>query len=104
MQNETTKNRWTNLMQPEFERGCHTEVATAAAQPPEKARVLSLACDDAFPIGTNQIHGDQVVTCETVDAHQPAEAAAERQTRNTRVRYSATSRCKTEYLRFAIEV
>ena len=55
MQYESAENRWADLVQLEFERCRHTEVAAAAAQAPEQVRVISVAGDDEFPIGADEV-------------------------------------------------
>src|SRR5690606_23366181 len=61
------------------ERGDDAEVAAASApQRPEQIGVFSLACEEAFAVGTNHLDGEQVVAGEAELPRLEADAATER--------------------------
>ena len=66
-------------MELELELRHDAEVAASAAQPPEQVGVLGLARVDEPAVGGDDVGADEVVAGEAVLAHQPADAAAERE-------------------------
>ena len=62
-----------------FERGHDPEVAAAAAEGPEQVGVLVVAGGQDISVGGDDLDGQEVVDGEAVLAHEPADAAAERQ-------------------------
>jgi hypothetical protein len=63
----------------ELELGDDAEVAAAAAQAPEQVLILGLACPHELAIGGHEVDRLQLVDREPVLAHQPPDAAAERE-------------------------
>ena len=66
-------------VQPELERRRDAEVAAAAAQAPEQLGVLVLAGVHELAVGGDDVGADQVVAGQADLAHEPADAAAERE-------------------------
>ena len=63
----------------EFERRYDSEVAAPAAYRPEEILVLVRCGGDATTVGLHHFGRKQVIERETVFAHEPAQAAAQRQ-------------------------
>jgi hypothetical protein len=63
----------------------NSKIAAAAAQSPQKLRVLLFAGPDVTAIGGDHIGSDQIVAGQPKSPRQPAVAAAERETRYTRI-------------------
>jgi hypothetical protein len=63
----------------ELEVGDHAEVAAAAAHPPEQLGMLPPVGPQPPSVGRDQLHRQQVVAGQAVLAHEPADAAAERE-------------------------
>jgi hypothetical protein len=100
---QTAEHQWPDLVQLKFKRGHDTEVSAAPADGPEQVRVLLRACGDELAIRGHDIGRQQIVAGEAVLAHEPAEAATERQARDAGVRDGAARRCQSERLRFVVE-
>ena len=66
-------------VRPEGEAGDDPEVAAAAPERPEEVRVLVGAGADDAAVGGDELEAADVVAGEPVLAHEPADAAAERQ-------------------------
>src|SRR6476661_4526193 len=91
-------------MEPVLE-GCDDpEVAAAAAQAPEQVGVLALARGQEAAVGGDDVRRDQVVAGKAVLALEPADAAAERQTRDAGARDGAAGGREAERLRLAVEL
>jgi hypothetical protein len=91
-------------MQPELELGDDPEVSGAAAQPPEQVGVLAVAGCEDVAARRDDIGRDQLIDGEPVLAHQPADAAAQRQTGEPGVRDDAGRYGQPERLRLAVEL
>ena len=91
-------------MQAELELGHHAEVAAAAAQAPEQLGVLALARAHRLPVGGDQVGRDQVVAGQAVLAHQPADAAAEREPGDAGGGDEAAGRGQAEGLGLGVEL
>ena len=74
------------LVDVEFEGGHDPEVAAAPAEAPEQVAVLGRARVDELAVRRHDVRRAQVVAGEAVLPHEPAEAAAQRQPRNSRRR------------------
>src|SRR4030095_5872388 len=61
----------------EFELGDDAEISPAAANRPEKIRVVGLACSYFLTLGGDHVDGDEIVDRHAVFARQPTEAAAQ---------------------------
>ena len=86
-------------------RGRHNaEVAAAAPQRPEEVGVFRGARRSELTVGRHDVRRNQVVDCEAVLAHQPAEAAAERQSDDAGVRDRAAGGCESECLRLVVQL
>src|SRR5262249_47329830 len=59
---------------------------------------------DEASVSENDVYGQQVIDRESVFAREPAEAAAKRKARDTRVGVGPTSRRQPEGLRFMVEL
>src|SRR5204862_7817673 len=79
------------------------EVAAAAAQAPEQLRVLAGARAHHVPLGGDDVGRTQVVRGQAVLAHQPADAAAERQAGDAGARDEPAGRREPERLRLVVE-
>src|SRR5262249_55034691 len=62
------------------------------------------ADSEYLSVGRDELYRHQVVDCQTVLAHDPAETASERQAADSGGRDHATRRCEAVKLRFAIEL
>ena len=91
-------------VQPELELGHDAEVAARAPHPPEEIGVLVLARLDQLAVGGDDIDGEQLIDRQAPLAHQPADAAAERQARHTGVRDDPGRHGQPEGLGLAIEI
>ena len=91
-------------MQPELERGRDAEVAAAAAQPPQQLGVLVLAGVHELAVGGDDVGGEQVVAGQADLAHQPADAAAEREPGDPRGGHEPAGDREPERLRLVVEV
>ena len=76
---EDVHHLWPDRVELEGELGDDTEVAAAAAQPPEQVGVLAGVGADDAAIRQDDGRRDQVVAGQAVGIAQPAETAAERQ-------------------------
>jgi hypothetical protein len=66
--------------------------------------VFSCAAGQESAVGGDDIHRDQIVDGEATLAHQPAQAASEREARNTRRRNLAPGRGQAKGLRLVVEL
>ncbi len=81
-----------------------SEVPAAAAQPPQKIRVLVLTRPHVTAVGRDHIGADEIVAGQPESPRQSAVATAERETSCTGVRHRACRCRQTEELRLAIEL
>jgi hypothetical protein len=88
----------------ELERGDDAEVAAAAAQRPEQVGVVCLAGGEHVAVGGDERGGEQVVGRQAVLAREPADPAAERQTRHARGGDHAARDAEGEGLRGEVDV
>ena len=88
----------------ELELGDDPEVAAAAAQPPEELGVLGLARVHEPAVRGDDVGADEVVAREAVLAHQPADAAAEREAGDAGRRDQAAGRREPVRLRLVVDV
>ncbi len=72
-------------MEIELEAGRDAEVRASAAQAPEQLGLLVRRRPDQAPVGGRELHGPQAVDREPEPALEPADAATERQSGDTRV-------------------
>ena len=72
-----------NRVQRELERRDHPEVAASTTQAPVETRVFACAGPHQLPFGGNDLRRDQIVAGQPMLAHQPADAATERETCHT---------------------
>ena len=91
-------------MKAELERGDHAEVAAAATQRPEQVGVLVLGRAQPLAVGRHDIDREEVVDRETVLAHQPADATAEREPGDAGVAHDSAGGRQTVRLRLAVDV
>ncbi|MEZ5531081.1 MAG: hypothetical protein R3E69_01740 [Steroidobacteraceae bacterium] len=91
-------------VQAELERGDDTEIAAAAPQCPVKIGVFGGARTHEPAVGGHQIGGQQVVAGEAELAGEAPESAAEREARDTGMRYGARRRHEPEGLCLAVEL
>ena len=80
MEDQAAGHRGADRVDLERERGHHPEVATPAAMRPQQLGVLVLGRQHPLAVGGDELDPDEVVAGEAVLAHQPADAAAERET------------------------
>ncbi len=66
-----------DLVQPELERGHHTEVAAASADRPEQLRVLVGVGVQQAAVGDDHVRREQVVHGQTAEPGEPAHPAAQ---------------------------
>ena len=71
-------------MEPELERGHDPEVPAAASKAPQQVRVVAVPGPDHLPAGGHDLRADEVVAREAVSAQQPADAAAQGESRRRR--------------------
>ena len=90
-------------MQAKLERGDDAEVAAAAANGPEEVFVLRCADGKVIAVGVHDVGGDDIVATQAVLAHEPADAAAQREAADAGGRDDAAGGGKPEFLTFAIE-
>src|SRR5204863_4649555 len=79
-------------VEPERELDDDSEVAAATTQSPEELRMLALACRDDTPVCCDDLRREQVVEREAVRRTEMADAAAERQSGDSRVAERPTGR------------
>jgi len=91
-------------MQAVLERRHQAQVAAAPAQAPEQIGVLGGAGREEAAVGGDDIGRQEIVDDETALAHQPAQAAAERETRDASGRDLAAGRRQPEGLRLVVEL
>ena len=91
-------------MQLEFESRDDAEISAAAAQRPEELRILPRARAHEPAVRQNHVRADDVVAREAVAAHQPSEAAAERETGDAGGRHRAAGRREAVRGRRVVEV
>ena len=87
-----------------LERRGDTEITAAAANGPEEIRVLVGAGAYHTAVGHHHVGGPQVVECEAVLRHQPANSAAQRQARDPRAADDAAGRGQSVQLCLAVEL
>ena len=83
---DQTADNLAERMQSVLEPGRDAEVAAAPAQGPEEVRMGFLGDVQHLAVRGHQLDGEQVVDGEAVDAVQPAEPAAERESGDSRRR------------------
>ena len=91
-------------MQLQFELRDDAEVASASAKAPEQVRVLGLGRVDEAAVCGDEVGCDEVVAGEAVLAHQPADAAAEREAADAGGRDEAAGRCEPVCLCLVVDV
>ena len=91
-------------MEPELELGHDSEVATAAANPPEQIGILGLTGLQQFAASGDDVDREQIVDREPILAHDPAEAAPKRQAGDTCMGNDAGGYCEPEHLRRMVEL
>ncbi len=82
-------------MQAQLELGDDAKAAGASSQGPEQIRMLAGSRAHAASVGQHDVGTDQIVAGETVSTHEPAGAAAERETADTGRRNQAARRRET---------
>jgi hypothetical protein len=87
-----------------LERGGDPEVAAAAAQAPEQLGVLVRARVHEAPVGGDDVGADQVVGGQAVLAHEPTDAAAEREAGDPRARHEPAGRRQPKGLGLVVEL
>jgi hypothetical protein len=87
-----------------LERAHDAEVPTTAAEAPEEVRVLILAGHELLALGRHQVDRDQVVDRGAVLSHEPADAAAQGETRDAGVGDDPADRRQAVKLRLAVEL
>ena len=91
-------------MQLELERGRDAEVSATAPQRPEQVAMLARTRGNDLTIRRYQVDRQHVVAREAVLAHEPAQAAAEGQAADARIRNGAACGCQPKDLRLAVQV
>ena len=91
-------------VQPVLERGRDAEVPAAAAQAPQQLGILVLAGVHELSVGGDDVGGEQVVAGQADLAHQPADAAAEREPGDPRGGHEPAGHREPERLRLVVEV
>jgi hypothetical protein len=91
-------------MKLEHEAGRDAEVSAAAPHGPEEVDIVGLARRQNFAVGRHDIGLEQVVGAEAEAAHQVANAAAEGQARDARVRHVSTCDGKTKRICDAVDL
>lgn len=104
VEHHATQDGRADRVQLKLERCGHAEVPATATQRPEQVGVLAFAGGHELAIGGHQVDGEQVVAGEAVLAHQPAEAAAERQTADAGVGHGTAGRGEPEGLGLAVKL
>jgi carbonic anhydrase len=74
---------WADRLQPEFEVGYDTEVATATAQCPEQVRMVVFGGPHAATVGQHDLHRRQVVDAQAHRSVQPTEPTAQGEASHT---------------------
>src|SRR5262249_58152552 len=82
----------------------HPEVAAATAEPPEEVGVLLGAGAKQIAVGGDHIGRQDIVGGQSVSAHQPAEPAAECQTRDAGVSDDPAGYGEPQGLGLAVEL
>src|SRR5207237_7343927 len=80
--------------QAELERAHDAEVATPTAHGPEQVWMLGRACANLCAISRHELDGQETVDGQTAVAHEPTQAAAQRETGHTGRRNLAASDCQ----------
>src|SRR5579859_7038666 len=93
-----------DVVQLEFQRRHHPEVASTATQRPEQVWVLLRTGRDEVSVGCNHISGDQVVNTQTAATGQIANATAEGEAGDTGGRDDAACGGKAERVGGVVEV
>src|SRR5262245_32934023 len=96
--------RGPDRVEAELERGDDAEIAAAASQRPEQVGVLVLGRPQPRAVGRHDVDGKQIVDCEPVLAHQPADAAAESEAGDSGVAHDSAGGGQTVRLRLAVDV
>jgi hypothetical protein len=91
-------------MQAILERRHHAEVAAAAAETPEEVGMLIGAGTQELPVSSDHVGREQVVYGEPVPTHQPAQAPAESETSDPRVRHDAARSGEAEGLGLTVDL
>ena len=91
-------------MRLELEAGDDAEVAAAAAQGPEEVGILRRARAHLLSVGEHDVDCTQRVDGEAVPPHEPADAAAQRQASDPRVRDLACRDREPVLLRHGVEL
>ncbi len=99
-----TEDERPDLVQSVLERDRDAEVAGAAAESPEELGVLVLGRGDEPPVGRDQVDREEAVDRQAVPAREPADAAAEGETRDTGVGDLAARDGEPVRLRLPIEI
>ncbi len=86
------------------ERGRDAEVPAAAAQAPEQLAVLVLARVHQTTVGGDHVGRHQVVAGQAVLAHEPTDAAAEREAGDAGARHEPAGHGQAEGLRLVVEL
>src|SRR5205085_9434069 len=92
---------WMELV---FEAGGDPEVAAAAAKGPEEVGLFLLASPQHFAAGGDELDGPQIIECQAVLAHQPAQPAAEGEPGDARGGDHAAGHRQTMQLRLAVKL
>ena len=69
-------------MEPELEGRYNAEIPATATQRPEEFRVFLDACRKLLAVSCHKLHGDKVVTSQTILTCQNSNASSERETPN----------------------
>src|SRR5262249_15641793 len=96
--------RGPDRMQLKFEGGRDPEIATTAAYRPEQVGVLVRSGFDDFAGGGDERHRAEIVERQPVFAHQPAEPAAQPESRDAGCASAPPGPRQTVQLRFAVEL
>ena len=91
-------------MQPVLEAGHDAEVAATPLQGPEEVGVLVRACTHELPFGGHHFACDEVVAAQPVLAHEPAEAATDREPSDAGMGHDASGRGATVSLRCGVDL
>src|SRR6266487_2993424 len=86
-------------MQLELEGSDDPEIATSTAHAPEQVGVLAGTGSEHPSIGRDEVHRQQIINGQAVLAHEPAQAAAQRQARQASSAYGAGGRGESIGLR-----
>lgn len=72
-----TTEAWAHGVEAELELGNDPEVSARAADPPEQIGVLVLVRLHEGPIGSDHVHGQELIDRQPVLPHEPSDAPAE---------------------------